>query len=382
MWRLFHAWGNSYCEERARLSKYLWRSIKGDIVESLNIVFTGKDQVEVRRESVAPLESGQILVESKCSLISTGTEGIVLGRKFAPGTHWDNWVKYPFSPGYNNAGVVIEVAPDVNHWKPGDRIASRTSHSQFNLRHVGTSGLQGPSVNESGRTSPIPDGVSDEEASWFGMACIAQVGVRGAQHKLGDAVVIVGMGLVGQLVLQYVRALGASEIIVIDTAEPRLEMARSHGATHTLNRGAGDAHDAVFDLTGNRGADVVYDVTGHPSVFSPALGLARRFGTLLLLGDAGTPSEQRLTGDVVTRGVRIVGVHDGHIASRETDHDKWTHEAMTDLFFTFLQRDQMRVRDLITHRFAPQDAPAAYHLLQTDRSAAMGVVFDWSQASS
>jgi 2-desacetyl-2-hydroxyethyl bacteriochlorophyllide A dehydrogenase len=354
---------------------------KGELVESLNIVFTGKDQVEVRRAPLGRLESGQILVESKCSLISTGTEGIVLGRKFAPGTHWDNWVKYPFTPGYNNAGQVIEVAPDVAHWKVGDRIASRTSHSQFNVRHVGASGPSGPAVNESGRTSPIPDGVSDEEAAWFGMACIAQVGVRGANHAMGDAVVIVGMGIVGQLVLQYVRALGARDIIVIDTAEPRLEMARAHGATQTLNISVAEAHDAVFDLTQGKGADVVYDVTGHPAVFSPALGLARRFGTLLLLGDAGTPSEQRLTSDVITRGVRIIGVHDGHIASQASDHDRWTHEAMTDLFFSFLQRDQMRVRDLITHRYAPQDAPAAYNLLQTNRDAAMGVVFDWSQAS-
>ena len=310
-------------------------------MESLNVVFTGKDQVEVRREPVPALQSGQILVESQCTLISTGTEGIVLGRKFAAGTHWDDWVKYPFVPGYNNAARVLEVAPD----------------------------------DSSSRLSSIPSAISDEEAAWFGMAYIAQVGVHTAKHELGDAGVIVGLGLLGQLVTQYVRNLGAREIIVNDTSEMRLEMAKSHGATHVLKTGVEDARDRVLELTGGKGADVVYDATGFPAVFAPALGLVRKFGKMLLLGDAGTPSEQRLTPDVVTRGVRILGAHDGHAPGKETDHNRWTQRNMTDLFFTFLERGQMRVADLITHRYAPQ----AYQMLQTNRATAMGIVFDWTQ---
>jgi threonine dehydrogenase-like Zn-dependent dehydrogenase len=99
---------------------------------------------------------------------------------------------------------------------------------------------------------------------------------------------------------------------------------------------------------------------------------------LLLLGDAGTPSEQRLTSDVITRGVRIVGVHDGHIPGSETVDNRWTQKHQTELFFEYLRRGQMKVDDLITHRYAPDRAPEAYNMLQTDRSAALGVVFKWS----
>jgi len=356
-------------------------------MNSKNIVFTGQDQVEVLNEAVAAPGPGQILIKTEVSLISTGTEGIVLARKFAPGTHWDNWVKYPFYPGYNNAGRIVEVGSGVAGWKVGDRVATRSNHRALIL--LGDGAKQSDRIPEgvkadtsSWQVYPIPDGVSDESAAWFGMANIVQVGVRGAKHALGDSVVIVGAGILGQLLVQYVRLMGAREIIVIDTAAPRLAMAKTHGATVVLEMGVENAKEAVYDLTGGAGADVVYDVTGHPRVFQAALGLARRFGTLLLLGDAGTPSEQRLTSDVITRGVRIVGVHDGHIPGNETPDNRWTQKHQTELFFEFLRRGQMCVDDLITHRYAPDEAPAAYHMLQTDRTAAMGVVFEWGRAKA
>jgi threonine dehydrogenase-like Zn-dependent dehydrogenase len=192
-------------------------------------------------------------------------------------------------------------------------------------------------------------------------------------------VVVIGLGLLGQLVVQYVRLMGAREIIAIDIALMRLNMARAHGATQTLQMDVEAAREQVFDLTGGRLADMVYDVTGHSPVFSHALGLARRFGKVLLLGDTGTPADQRLTNDVVTRGVKIVGAHDGDAPPTASDYAYWTQENMGQLFLTYLQRGQMRVEDLVTHRFSPQDAPQAYQLLETERVTVMGIVFDWTQ---
>jgi threonine dehydrogenase-like Zn-dependent dehydrogenase len=137
--------------------------------------------------------------------------------------------------------------------------------------------------------------------------------------------------------------------------------------------------DAVAELTGGRMADVVYDVTGHPAVFSAALGLVRRFGKLLLLGDTGTPSEQRLTSDVIRKGLSIVGAHDTHPPVLASDHAYWSHTNMATLFFTYLERGQMRVSDLVTHCFQPGAAPEAYRMLTQDRTSAVGVLFDWTQ---
>lgn len=337
-------------------------------MQSQNIVFLGQNQLELRREPVPALQSGQALVQASKSLISTGTECICLTRNFSAGTHWDNWVQYPFYTGYAHVGRVIQIADDVTPIKVGDRVASGASHRQV-------------AVVPADSLVMIPDGVSDEAAAWSALAFIVQNGIRRAELELGDTVVVIGLGMLGQLAVQYARLNGAREIIAIDTAPTRLEMARAHGATQILEMNVEAAKTRVAEITNGRLADVVFDVTGHPTVFPQALGLVRRFGKLLLLGDAGTPSQQCLTSDVMTRGVRIIGAHSTDAPPDETPYHFWTRKNMIALFFDYLARDQMRVDNLITNRFAPAEARAAYDLLLTDRARAMGVVFDWSNVA-
>ncbi|MBV9282602.1 MAG: zinc-binding alcohol dehydrogenase, partial [Chloroflexi bacterium] len=276
-------------------------------MQSLNVVFTGKNRVEVCLEPQADPGPGEVLVQAAKTLISSGTEGIVLGRLFAPGTHWDRWVQYPFHPGYSMAGRVIATGVGVAGLSEGDRVAVRRSHRQY-------------VTVRSTAVLPIPDDVADEDATWFGLANIVQNGVRRAEHALGESVAVIGLGPLGQLVVQYLRLLGARHVVAIDPAEQRLALARAHGATEVLHTGVAEARDAVLRLTDGCGVHVVYDVTGAPRVFPAALGLLRRFGRLVLLGDTGTPGEQHLTGDVITRGLRIIGAHDGNPPVESTDH--------------------------------------------------------------
>lgn len=334
-------------------------------MKSLNILFTGEDQVELCHEAVRPPGPDEVLVETATTLISTGTELTCLGRRFEPRTHWDQWVRYPFNPGYSLVGRITATGENVEGWHEGDRVAARLPHRQC-------------VIAPADQVYPVPDGLSDEEATWFGLATIVQNGVRRAEHALGQTVVVIGLGLLGQLAVQYARLQGAREVIAVDPVERRLAMARGGGATTTLAMGAAEAREAVLEMTVGAGADVVYDVTGAASVFPVALGLLRRFGRLVLLGDTGTPSAQHLTADVIRNGLTIVGAHDSHPPLVETDHAPWTRQRMAALFFTFLQRGDMRVADLVTHRFAPTEASAVYRLLHDDPAVAMGVIFNWT----
>ncbi|GCE08591.1 zinc-dependent alcohol dehydrogenase [Dictyobacter aurantiacus] len=336
-------------------------------MQSQNIVFTGKNQVEVYDEDVPELGPDEFLLQATKSLISTGTEGICLGRLFDPGTHWDQWVKYPFHTGYSLVGRVAAVGRDVRRVREGDRVAIRQSHSQYKV------------VPAREPVYRIPDAVSDEDATWFHLATIVQNGVRRAQHQLGDTVAVIGLGLLGQLVVQYTRLLGAQQVLAIDVAEMRLEMARSHGATTILKMGADEAREHVLGLTEGQGVNVVYDVTGAAPVFPLALGLARPLGRVVLLGDTGTPAAQQLTGDVIRKGLTIVGAHDNNPPSTSTDHAYWSHLRMGELFFDYVERGDMRVNDLVTHRYAPTDAVEAYRMLREERATAMGVIFDWTR---
>ncbi len=346
-----------------------------------SIIFTGKEQVELIQEDIPALKDEQILVETEKTLISTGTESTVYRRNFAPGTHWDNWVKYPFYTGYLNVGKVVEVGKNVKGWKKGDRAVSRSGHSSHIIADT-DSGIVAAKAADGdctpvNRAVKVPDDVIDDEAVWMGLGKIVQVGVRAAEHKLGDDVVIIGLGLLGQLVVQYVKNLGASEIIAIDTSAKRLEMAKAHGATQILKMTSAEAEPIVKKLTDGRKADVVYDVTGHPAVFATALPLARNFGTVVLLGDPGAPNLQTLSPDLITRGLRIVGAHDCHPPAMPNEYVRWSSQQMYELFLKYLARKQMKVSDLITNRFKPEDCKKAYTYLQTDRENAMGVIFDW-----
>jgi threonine dehydrogenase-like Zn-dependent dehydrogenase len=107
--------------------------------------------------------------------------------------------------------------------------------------------------------------------------------------KLVESVGVVGVGIVGQLVVQYLKASGARRIVVIDTMQKRLEIAKAHGATHILDMNVKDAVEAVSEITGGKILDAVIDVTGSSYVLGPATRLLRKFGRAILLGDTTTP---------------------------------------------------------------------------------------------
>jgi 2-desacetyl-2-hydroxyethyl bacteriochlorophyllide A dehydrogenase len=333
-------------------------------MHSFNVVFSAPDTVAVRAEAVGALGADDVLLKTHCSLISTGTESIVLRKNFAPGTHWDNWIKYPFYPGYSSVGTVLQVGANVRDYHVGQRVASRAGHRQF-------------AIASQEFVYPVPAALSDESAAWVAFGTIAQHGVRRPKIVLGESVVVIGLGILGQIAVQLARVCGAGEVIAIDTSPVRLEMARSHGATHILQMGAEEAAGRVLEITGGHGAEVVFDVTGHAPVFAHALKLLRRFGRLVILGDTGNPGAQCLTPDVIRKDLQILGAHDTNPPRESDDFHRWSRRAMIALFFKLIERGQVRVDDLITHTYSPMDAPQAYEMLQTERAAAMGVLLDF-----
>lgn len=316
--------------------------------KSLAITFPGPGQVAVRQERLPRPGGDEALLDARCSLVSSGTERRCLERDFAPGTHWDSWVAYPFRPGYSFVGVTEE----------GARICAHAPHAQRAV--VGKQLL-----------IPVPDGVADEEASWFALASIAQIGLAAAEVAPGDAVVVIGAGVLGQLVAQLARAAGAGPVVVVARSRQRLDAAIAHGATRAVAADAARARDEVLAQTNGEGAAVVFDVTGSEPVFADALKLARRHGTVVLLGDAGYPSEQRLGPELLLAGLRVVGAHFEHA-------DTARRREMATEFFAAVQDGSVVVRDLITNRANPRDAPALYASLAAADPARLGVLFDWS----
>ncbi|MEX0777867.1 MAG: zinc-binding alcohol dehydrogenase [Phycisphaeraceae bacterium] len=340
------------------------------------ISFTGKQQVELQTCEPASLGAGDVRVRGLYSLMSTGTENIVFNRLFEPGTHWDQWVKYPFYPGYAMIGQVIEIGGQVSQRQVGQIVALRRGHaSETTLAWDAT--------------FPVPAGVDLRQATWFALAKIASHGARVAEHALDQSVAIVGAGPVGQMSVRWAHAAGVRRLVVVDMVEGRLALARAGGATATCALPVDQAKDQVWaacdhparhatppgaakSAAAEAGPDVVIEVTGHPAVFAPSLALPRKFGTVVLLGDAGAPAGQHLTPDVITRGLHIVGAHDGH------NDDQWNNAIAIARFFELVRDGRFPLDGLITHTFKPGQAAQAYELANTRRSETMGILFDWT----
>lgn len=331
------------------------------------VVFPARGVVDVRdlpESSVPAPGEHQIRCRARTSLVSTGTETFCLDGTFDDGTFWQEWVQYPFAPGYSMVASVESIGAGVSGIAVGDRVATSTPHEGF-------------FVADTDDAVVVPAAVTDDQACWASLACTTQLGVRRAALELGETAAVVGLGVLGQLVVQYLRLSGARRIIAIDPVPARLEHARAGGATDLLPLDVAAAVPAVADLTGGAMVDVAFDITGHAAVLAPTTELVRQSGRVVLLGDSPTPSRQRLGPRIVAGSVSIIGVHASSAAAAPTARDPWTLPAMTALFFDYLATGRMDVDRLQTHRVRPHDAPALYQALRTDRTPYLGVYVDW-----
>jgi 2-desacetyl-2-hydroxyethyl bacteriochlorophyllide A dehydrogenase len=334
-------------------------------VRSLDIVFPRARTVALVETDVREPGVGEVRCRALSSLVSTGTESFCLDGTFDPDTFWEEWVQYPFAPGYSMTSRVVDTGPGVEGIAVGDRVATSTPHS---------SAFVVPAVE----CVRVPDGVTDEQACWASLACTTQLGVRRARLELGESAVVVGLGVLGQLVVQYLRLGGARRIIAIDTVDSRLSAAVAGGATDAVAADVVAAREVVREITAGAMADIAFDITGHPAVLSPTTRLVHQLGRVVLLGDTPTPSRQQLGPRIVADSVSILGVHASSAPETATLRDPWTLPAMAGLFFDFVAAGRMDVDSLASHRFTPYQAVEVYEALRRDRSGYLGVFLDWA----
>lgn len=328
------------------------------IPNARRLVFPEKQSVLIETFDPGLPGKGQVRVRTHLSLMSTGTENIVFNRLFDPGTNWDNWVKYPFYPGYTAVGVVEALGEGVDKLRVGDRVAYRFGH-------------QSHAVGDAASCYPIPESLPFEQAVWFALAKIAFHGAKAAGYRLGDRLLIIGAGPIGQMSVRWARAAGAAEILVVDTAVHRMPLAKAGGATATITAPIDQAREAILEAGGGELPRVVIDSTGNAAVFAAALGLAADHGRVVILGDTGQPTLQTLTTDVINRGLTIVGAHDTH------NTPEWNDSTITRLFNDLAVTGRFPLEGLTSHVFKPDQCAEAYATANRERASTMGILFDW-----
>lgn len=324
------------------------------------VVWPQRGQVEIEEFDIPEVRENQVLTKTIVSLISPGTErAFLLGLPNAVSS-------YPQRPGYSNVGEVIEIGAGVTGIAVGDKVASPAGHSSHLL-------LSANNVFK------VPDGLAEESAVFFNISAISLQGVRKARIELGEPVLVMGQGLIGQLALQLARLSGAFPAIAVDVAENRLKLALECGADFALNPKDADFENKLSEATKGKGPSVVIEATGSPEPVNTAFKLAGWCGRVILLASTrGETKSVNFYQDVHKKGLSIIGAHNAVRPNHDSSAAFWTSVDDCRLTLSLLAHKRLMVDKLITHRFNSVQAEEAYKLLMDWAEELLGVILAWN----
>lgn len=282
----------------------------------------------------------------------------------------------PLPLGYCNVGIVSQLGDGVEGIKPGDRVVSNGCHADVVKVPQNLCAL-------------IPDNVDDEAASFAVVASIGLQGIRLLEPTLGETVVVTGVGLIGLLTVQLLRAHGC-RVLAIDFDESKLALARQFGA-ETCNPGKGEDPIAVgMVFSRGRGVDAVIITASTKSTDPVSQGakMCRKRGRIVLVGVTGLELnradfyEKELSFQVsCSYGP---GRYDPAYEDKGNDYPigfvRWTEQRNFEAVLDMMASGQLNVKPLITHRFAFEEAPKAYDVLTEDKSG-LGILLEYTSSA-
>jgi len=239
--------------------------------------------------------------------------------------HYGSGHQGPITLGHEFTGVVEAIGSGVEDFAVGDRVVPGAGMwcgecawceaGRFNLcARYYTLGLHADGGLADFVNAPtlmcrrVPDGCSDDAAAIAQPFAVALHGLRRARVEAGQTVVLVGVGGIGFFLLAGALARGVGRLIVVDIDDERLASARAFGAHETIDATAVDAAEAILDLTGGVGADVVLEASGAAPGPELSRRAVRRGGTILMLGIQAEPRALDLA-DLTIREVDIVSTN-------------------------------------------------------------------------
>ncbi len=277
----------------------------------------------------------------------------------------------PLPMGYCNVGVVKALGEGVSGFEIGDRVASNGKHAEIVSVPVNL-------------CAKVPDEVTDDSAAFTVIGAVALQGVRLLQPTLGETVVVTGLGLVGLLTVQLLRAHGC-RVLGLDPAADRLALAQELGAA-VADPSREDPVAAARRLSRGRGVDgvIVTASTASSEPMHQAALMCRKRGRIVLVGTAGLELsradfyEKELTFQVsCSYGP---GRYDPAYEERGGDYPigfvRWTEQRNFEAVLDMLAEGRLDVGRLITHRFAIDDAQRAYQLVDGTEPS-LGILLEY-----
>ena len=285
---------------------------------------------------------------------------------------WATWQRVsrkldtPGPLGYSCAGEVIAVSEDVDDLKPGDRVAcggQGAYHSEV------VSVLRNLCVK-------IPDSVSYEEACFTTLGAIAMQGLRQANVTFGESIVVIGLGLVGQLCCAIAKAAGCVTIGV-DLDDHHVEIAKKHTATYAFNRNREGLSETIRSLTGGFGADAVIicaaTSSNDPITFSADIARDRARIIMVGVSEMNLPRDVYFAKELEFRLSRSYGPgrYDHNYEENGRDYPigyvRWTERRNMREFVRLLAEKKIDTKAITTHSFPIEQADEAYAIIAGER---------------
>ena len=333
------------------------------------IVFTKVNTAEYLSTGEIDLDGigeNQVAVKSVFTTVSAGTEraNITASKNIAANPDGSMFPRYL---GYNCAGVVVKVGANVKSVAVGDRVVVYWStHSNYNI------------VNESQVVKIDDENVSFEDAAVSFIATFPLAAIRKVKLEVGESLMVMGLGILGQLAVKLARAAGACPIVACDPVQSRREESLKNGADYVFDPLEPDFAKQVHKVTG--GVQTAIEVTGVGAGLDETLDCMARFGRVALLG---CTRESDFTIDYYNKvhypGITLVGAHTAARAAVESSHGNYTHNDDVKAVLKLCGGGRMSLKDIVKETHKPAECGEVYTRLVNDKNFPVGVQFDWRE---
>ena len=349
------------------------------------------------------IEPDEILVQVRVSCLSIGTE--MSGVKLSAVPMWKRALNQPDNvkkvinmaashgisqaistirekknlsnpTGYSSSGVVMRIGSSVSDLKIGDRVACAGSpHAE--LIKV-TRNL----------CVPIPEEVDFDSASTVTLGAIALQGIRRAQPTLGETFVVIGLGVLGQLTIQMLKANGC-KTIGLDLDKTRIDLAKDLGMNIGLDSNEENDFEQISRFTNGYGADgvIITAASSSNEIISTAFNLCRKKGRVVLVGDVGLdlkrPDFYAKELDFFISTSYGPGRYDHQYEEKGLDYPisyvRWTENRNMEEYIRLLANDQVSIKSMVSATYPVEDAPEAYAVLNTQKNKYLMILLTYPE---
>jgi len=337
-------------------------------MKNKQIVFTAPCVAELLENEVALPGEGQVLVKTVCSTISSGTERAnLIGDPnisiYAKPT--TEPAVFPRKVGYSSSGIIYAVGKGVTSVKEGDRVAvSWGVHSQYQ-------------VMNSSKVHRLEENNSFRDGALCMIGTFPLAAIRKCHLEIGESAIVMGLGVLGMIAVQLLRAAGAYPVIAADPIPEKRKTALAMGADFAVDPFAPDFEEQVRAIIPN-GVKVAIEVTGNGKALDQVLDCMARFGRVALLGctrnsDFTIDYYRKVHGP----GVSLIGAHTLARPNTESSPGLWT---TADDIRTLLQlsaNGRIHLEQMVEETHSPADAGVVFGRLAVEKHFPV-VQFDWN----